>query len=88
LADIKYRQLQPVLDTPSNPKTLRNFLVETGQETDLIELIEAREMTLATSGSFASHRVYMTISSRYYFGSRMQTPFLLGGSLSLHLCLL
>jgi hypothetical protein len=54
LAAIERRQLQPILDIPGNPNTLHNFLVETGQEKDPIELIEAREMALATSGLFAS----------------------------------
>jgi hypothetical protein len=68
LADIERRRLQPVLDTPGNPNTLHNFLVETGQEKDSTELIEARQMALATSGLFAS--CTPTMAWNYHFGDK------------------
>lgn len=43
-----------------------NFLAETGQEADPVELVEARNMALATEGLFAS--CTPTIAWNYHFG--------------------
>ncbi|KAK7189941.1 hypothetical protein PSPO01_03662 [Paraphaeosphaeria sporulosa] len=43
-----------------------NFLVETGQEDDLVELVEARNMALAIEGLFAS--CTPTMAWNYHFG--------------------
>jgi hypothetical protein len=43
-----------------------NFLVETGQEEDPAELVEARNMALATQGLFAS--CTPTMAWNYHFG--------------------
>jgi hypothetical protein len=68
LTDIERRRLEPVLDTPSNPNTLYNFLVEIGQEKDPTELIEARQIALATSGLFAAYTP--TIAWNYHLGDK------------------
>jgi hypothetical protein len=43
-----------------------NFLAQTGQEGDLAELVEARNMALASQGPLSS--CTLTIAWNYYFG--------------------
>lgn len=51
--DIRRRRFQPVLQECRDPVALANFLGETGQQTDPMELVEARQMALDTTGLFA-----------------------------------
>ncbi|KAF1808451.1 hypothetical protein P152DRAFT_213623 [Eremomyces bilateralis CBS 781.70] len=64
--DIERRRLQPVLYNCSNFGTVTNFLAETGQENDPIELMEARNMALATRGVYTS--CTPTMAWNYHFG--------------------
>ena len=66
LADIESRRSQPVLYQCSDMFAASDFLVETGQEGDLVELVEARNMALATEGLFAS--CTPTMAWNYHFG--------------------
>jgi hypothetical protein len=66
LADIERRQSQPVLYECNDMISATNFLVETGQEEDPAELVEARNMALATQGLFAS--CTPTMAWNYHFG--------------------
>jgi len=54
LADIEGRQSQPVLYQCNDMMSATNYLAETGQEGDPADLVEARNMALATQGLFAS----------------------------------
>jgi hypothetical protein len=65
LAEIESRRLQPVLYQYGDMFAVSDFLVETGQESDLVELVEARNMALATEGLFAS--CTPTMAWNYYF---------------------
>lgn len=66
LADIERRRAQPVLYECNDMISATNFLVETGQEQDPAELVEARNMALATEGLFAS--CTPTMAWNYHFG--------------------
>jgi hypothetical protein len=66
LADIEGRRSQPVLHQYNDMMLATNFLVETGQEEDPAELVEARNMALATQGLFAS--CTPTMAWNYHFG--------------------
>ncbi|XP_014549998.1 hypothetical protein COCVIDRAFT_32171 [Bipolaris victoriae FI3] len=66
LADIEGRRSQPVLYQCNDMMSATNFLAETGQEEDPIELVEARNMALATQGLFAS--CTPTMAWNYHFG--------------------
>ena len=54
MADIEHRRLQPVLYDCRDMSTVTNYFRETGQEKDSIELVEARNMALATEGIYAT----------------------------------
>ena len=54
LAHIEGRQAQPVLHQYNHMISITNYLVETGQEDDPAESVEARNMALASEGMFAS----------------------------------
>ncbi|KAI0616588.1 hypothetical protein TUN199_11419, partial [Pyrenophora tritici-repentis] len=54
LADIAGRRSQPVLDQYNDMISATDFLAQTGQQDDPAELVEARNMALATEGLFAS----------------------------------
>jgi hypothetical protein len=66
LADVAGRQSQPVLYQYNNIMSATNFLAETGQQDDSAELVEARNMVLATEGLFAS--CTPTMAWNYHFG--------------------
>ncbi|KAJ6276545.1 hypothetical protein J3E71DRAFT_151786, partial [Bipolaris maydis] len=66
LADIEGRQSQPVLYQCNDMTSATNFLAETGQEEDPVELVEARNMALAMQGLFAS--CTPTMAWNYHFG--------------------
>lgn len=66
LADIERRRSQPVLYECYEMIAVTNFWRETGQEDDPVELIEARNMALATEGLFAS--CTPTMAWNYHFG--------------------
>jgi len=66
LADIESRKSQPVLYHYNDMVSAANFLVETGQEGDPAELVEARNMALATQGLFKSCTPSMAWN--YHFG--------------------
>jgi hypothetical protein len=68
LVDIERRRLQPVLDNCTDMNRLTDFLVGTGQEGDPTELVEARNMALATRGLYAS--CTPTMAWNYHFGDR------------------
>lgn len=60
------RQSQPVLYQCNDMFAASNFLVETGQVGDPVDLVEARNMALATEGLFAS--CTPTMAWNYHFG--------------------
>jgi hypothetical protein len=66
LADIEGRRSQPVQYQCNDMMAAINFLVETGQDDDPAELVEARNMALATQGLFAS--CTPTMAWNYHFG--------------------
>lgn len=66
LADVAGRQSQPVLYQYNDIMSATNFLAETGQQDNPAELVEARNMALATEGLFAS--CTPTIAWNYHFG--------------------
>ena len=66
LEDIESRRSQPVLYQCNDMFATNDFLVETGQEGDPVELVEARNMALATEGLFAS--CTPTMAWNYHFG--------------------
>lgn len=66
LADIERRRSQPVLYECHDMIAVTNFWRETGQQDDPAELIEARNMALATEGLFASYTP--TMAWNYHFG--------------------
>ncbi|KAK7178632.1 hypothetical protein PSPO01_15326 [Paraphaeosphaeria sporulosa] len=66
LADIENRRSQAVMYQYNDMFAANNFLVETGQEDDPVELVEARNMALATEGLFAS--CTPTMAWNYHFG--------------------
>ena len=66
LADIESRKFQPVLYHRNDMISTASFLAETGQEGDPAELIEARNMALATQGLFES--CTPTMAWNYHFG--------------------
>ncbi|CAN9448765.1 unnamed protein product [Alternaria alternata] len=66
LADIAGRRSQPVLDQYNDMMSATNFLAQTGQQDDPAELVEARNMALATEGLFAS--CTPTMAWNYHFG--------------------
>ncbi|KAJ6284647.1 hypothetical protein J3E71DRAFT_170727, partial [Bipolaris maydis] len=66
LTDIESRRSQPVLYKCSDMFATSDFLAETGQEGDPVELVEARNMALATEGLFAS--CTPTMAWNYHFG--------------------
>ena len=66
LADIESRKFQPVLYHNNDMISRTNFLAETEQQCDPAELIEARNMALATQGLFES--CTPTMAWNYHFG--------------------
>ena len=66
LADIESRKFQPVLYQCNDMISATNFLADTGQESDPAELVEARNMALATHGLFES--CTPTMAWNYHFG--------------------
>ncbi|PVH99619.1 hypothetical protein DM02DRAFT_429638 [Periconia macrospinosa] len=66
LVDIETRQGQRVLDQCNDMMAAANFRVETGQEDDPAELVEARNMALATEGLFED--CTPTMAWNYHFG--------------------
>jgi hypothetical protein len=66
IADVERRRDQPVLYQYNDMLSATDFLHETGQEQDPAELVEARNMALATHGIFASCTPSMAWN--YHFG--------------------
>jgi hypothetical protein len=68
LVDISNRE--PLLSMPKHrdPNERANYLAQTGQEDDSIELVNAREMALATTGLFAD----CTPTMAYYIATGNQ----------------
>ncbi|KAF2844539.1 hypothetical protein T440DRAFT_473290 [Plenodomus tracheiphilus IPT5] len=66
LADVAGRRSQSVLYQCNDMMSATNFLAETGQQDDPPELVEARNMVLATEGLFAS--CTPTMAWNYHFG--------------------
>jgi hypothetical protein len=66
LADVAGRQSQRVLYQYNDMMSATNFLADTGQQDDPAELVEARNMALATEGLFAS--CTPTMAWNYHFG--------------------
>jgi len=66
LPDIESRRSQPVLYKINDMIAATNFLIETGQEEDPVELVEERNMALATEGLSASCTPAMAWN--YHFG--------------------
>jgi hypothetical protein len=54
IADIERRRSQTLPRGCQDPNSLASYLAETGQEDDPVELVNARDMALATTGLFAS----------------------------------
>jgi hypothetical protein len=67
VADVEGRRSQPVLHQYNDMMSATDFLTETGQEEDPAELVEARNMALATQGLFAS--CTPTMAWNYHFGN-------------------
>lgn len=68
LADIEDRRHQPILHNCSDILTATNYLEETGQVDDPVELIEARRMALDASGIYAD--CTPTMAWNYHFGDK------------------
>jgi hypothetical protein len=68
LADIEYRRHQRPLGTCRNPNELASYMADTGQENDSVELVEARNMALATTGMWGD--CTPTMAWHYFFGNR------------------
>jgi hypothetical protein len=68
LADIEGRRYQPASNTRTDIIAYSQYLAETGQEDDSPELINAREMALATTGLFAD--CTPTMAYNYHFGDK------------------
>jgi hypothetical protein len=68
LADVEHRRDQPILHNCSDLFTATNFLEETGQENDPVELIEARRMALDTTGIYADCTPIMAWN--FHFGDK------------------
>ena len=68
LADIEERRHQPILHNCTDILTATNYLEETGQVDDPVELIEARRMALDASGIYAD--CTPTMAWNYHFGDR------------------
>jgi hypothetical protein len=66
LVDIERRKSQPVLYGCNDMISATNFLAQTGQEGDPAELVEARNMALASQGLFGS--CTPTMAWNYHFG--------------------
>jgi hypothetical protein len=66
LVNVAGRQSQPVLYQYNDMMSATNFLAETGQQDDPVELVEARNIALATAGLFAT--CTLTIAWNYHFG--------------------
>lgn len=65
IADVEHRANQPVLYHYNDMLSATDFLIKTQQEQDPVELVEARNMALATRGIFAS--CTPTMAWNYYF---------------------
>jgi hypothetical protein len=68
LADIRERKHQPILHNCSDLLTATNYLEETGQVEDPVELIEARRMALDAGGIYAD--CTPTMAWNFYFGDK------------------
>jgi hypothetical protein len=66
--DIRRRRLHPVLQECSDPTALTDFLRETNQETDSLELVIARQMALDTTGLYADCTPRMAWN--FHFGDK------------------
>lgn len=68
LADIEDRRQQPILHNCNDLLTATNYLHETGQVDDPVEVIEARRMALDRSGIYADCTPSMAWN--YHFGDK------------------
>jgi hypothetical protein len=66
--DIRRRQSQPVLQACNDPAAFGDFLKETGQEADPVDLVLARQMALDTTGVFAESTPRMAWN--WHFGDK------------------
>jgi hypothetical protein len=72
LADLKHREPLDSVQTYRDPNRLANYLVQTGQEDDPLEIVHAREIALATTGLYAN----CTPTMAYYLAVGNQEAFL------------